>query len=71
MDPYCMVKYRDQKLKTPIHKSGGLYPYWNHTLTFEVSDLNDRLLITAYNKDAFVDEIIGSRDIKLSHLVQS
>ena len=69
MDPYCIVKYREQILKTKEHTDGGKAPRWNETLTIDVKYVGDDIEIAVMDAELMgKDNLIGKVLCKASGL---
>ena len=69
MDPYCVLRYRQQTLKTKEHTDGGKTPKWNQMLELDVKYVGDDLKIEVYDAELMgSDELVGSADVKLSSM---
>ena len=82
MDPYCRVQIGSRNdlqdvakaprllsQDTPIHKSGGINPIWDHVLEFELRDEHTHLRMSCWDKERVgSDDLIGQRTIDLSSI---
>lgn len=72
MDPIVVVNYPDAtKTKTWSTKEAEdahFNPKWNESVAVDVKSLGGYLVMKVYDKDLFMDEIIGSTTIYLSFL---
>ncbi len=70
-DPYIVVNFGDQKLKTCVINS-NCNPEWNEELTLSVRDVKTPIHLTVYDKDTFsVDDKMGDADIDIKPYIQS
>ena len=69
MDPYVVIKNRQQVLRTKEHTDGGKTPQWNETLTLDVKYVGDDITMDVVDSEAVgSDERIGTATIKLSSM---
>ena len=69
MDPYVVLKYRQQVLKTKEHTDGGKTPTWNETFELDVKYVGDDITIDIVDSETIgKDEVIGSATCKLSSM---
>lgn len=67
-NPYLIVQLNKQKLQTKAEKD-TLNPYWNQSLIFSVSSLDDILRITCYNYEKYsYNEYMGEIELPLNFL---
>ena len=71
MDPYVVLKYREQVLKTKTNKNGGKNPSWNEELELDVKYVGDDCSMTVMDWELLgKDKIIGSADfVKISSFI--
>jgi len=67
MEPYCKIKYEENKIKTKVDSSGGKNPNWDETFTLEVGS-SPSLTISVWDSDTFSNEEIGTAVIQIDHL---
>lgn len=64
-DPYVVIKYGSQRLKTAVVKS-NCNPVWNEELTLSINDTNSPITLTVYDKDTFSgDDKMGDANIDI------
>ncbi|GAB2279903.1 Arginase, catabolizes arginine to ornithine and urea [Dionaea muscipula] len=64
-DPYVIVRYAQQKLKTRVIKK-SLNPQWNDDLTLCVTDPNQPVKLFVYDKDTFTfDDKMGEAEFQI------
>jgi len=68
MDPYCILKVREQIFKTFIKESAGKAPVWNETFDIDVKYIGDDFHLTVLDKDVTCSDTVGSVQSKLSAL---
>ena len=69
MDPFCVIKYRDQEHKTTVKDSAGKTPEWNETFALDIFDIkNDSLNLTVLEKDNFSNDTVGDVTIQMKSL---
>jgi len=69
MDPYVVIKYRQEVLKTKEHTDGGKTPQWNETFEIDVKYVGDDVRIEIVDSETIgKDEVIGFADVKLSSM---
>ena len=55
MDPYVVIKMREQIIKTKEHTDGGKTPQWNETFELDVKYIGDDVAFTVMDA-----ELMGS-----------
>ncbi|GAB2226294.1 hypothetical protein Droror1_Dr00022096 [Drosera rotundifolia] len=64
-DPYVIVRLGRQKLKTRVIKK-SLNPEWNDNLTLYVTDQNQSVKLSVYDKDMFTpDDKMGDAEFEV------
>ncbi|GAB2228670.1 hypothetical protein Droror1_Dr00022793 [Drosera rotundifolia] len=64
-DPYIVVRYGKQRLKTRVVKK-SLNPEWNEDLTLCVTEPNQTVKLLVYDKDTFtVDDKMGDAEFEI------
>ena len=66
MDPYCIIKVREQEFKTTVKEEGGKEPKWNQSFNIDVKYIGDDLTIHVMDDDIGKDDEVGHSKIKLS-----
>ncbi|OIW01979.1 hypothetical protein TanjilG_14010 [Lupinus angustifolius] len=70
-DPYVVVHFGDQKLKTRVIKN-NCDPEWNEELTLSVGNVETPIQLTVYDKDTFsVDDKMGDAEVDIKPYIQS
>ncbi|GMH26288.1 hypothetical protein Nepgr_028131 [Nepenthes gracilis] len=70
-DPYVVVRYGKQKLKTSVIKK-SLNPEWNDDLTLCVVDPNQPIKLFVYDKDTFtLDDKMGDAEFDIRPFVEA
>ncbi|KAF5206053.1 Elicitor-responsive protein [Thalictrum thalictroides] len=64
MDPYVLIQYKDQKLKSKVAKDQGSNPVWNDEFSFwvqyPVEDEDYTICLKIMDKDTFTsDDFLG------------
>ncbi|KAL5710787.1 hypothetical protein ACHQM5_021309 [Ranunculus cassubicifolius] len=73
MDPYVMIRYKDQKLKSKVAKGQGSNPEWNDEFSVWVQYPGEgddySLVLKIMDEDIFTDDLIGEVKIDLKDLI--
>ncbi|OVA05931.1 C2 calcium-dependent membrane targeting [Macleaya cordata] len=75
MDPYVLIQYKDQKLKSTVAKGQGSNPVWNERFTLWVqcpeADDQYNLILKIMDKDTFSsDDFLGEIAISVKDVVE-
>ena len=71
-DPYCIINYRGDTIKTKVAEDAGLSPVFNNSfpLIFEPSDIDEPFELQVYDRATLgSDTLIGFAPLKLSALL--
>jgi len=68
MDPYAIVKYREQEHKTQTKNNAGKTPVWNSTYDLDIKYIGDDITIVVYDEDVTSSDLIGECTFKPSTL---
>ena len=68
MDPYCIIKCREQTFKTKVKQNAGKKPYWDEYFDIEVKYVGDDLTITVLDEDLTSSDLVAETTIKLTAL---
>ncbi|KAL5710782.1 hypothetical protein ACHQM5_021306 [Ranunculus cassubicifolius] len=73
MDPYVLIQYKDQKLKSKVAKNQGSTPVWNDELSlvmqYPAEDEDYNLVMKIMDKETFSsDDFVGEARINLKEL---
>ncbi|KAL5710786.1 hypothetical protein ACHQM5_021308 [Ranunculus cassubicifolius] len=73
IDPYVLIQYKDQKLKSKVAKGQGSNPVWNDDFSlwmqYPAEDEDYTLVMKIMDKDTFTsDDFIGEARINLKEL---
>ena len=71
MDPYVIVKIREEDWTGPIHDNGGKHPNWenlDNTKDFKIKYLGDEIFFHVYDEEVFKDSDVCEGQAKLSAL---
>jgi len=67
MDPYCLFRVGNQKIKGQVCKSGGNHPYWNDEICVDVKN-ESICTIEIKDKDMLIDEKLGTFEVDLGEI---
>ncbi|KAF6171864.1 hypothetical protein GIB67_011761 [Kingdonia uniflora] len=75
MDPYVLIEYKDQKLKSKVAKGQGNNPVWNEKFTlwaqYPEEDDQYNLILRIMDKDKFCkDDFVGEVRIAMKEMVR-
>ena len=71
MDPFCIMKTREQEWKSAVCSGGGLNPKWdNQVFDVDVYNKEDVLWINVRDEDVMSSDNIGEGTIRLSSLIK-
>ncbi|KAL6877567.1 hypothetical protein ACP4OV_012782 [Aristida adscensionis] len=68
-DPYVIVRMGKQKLKTRVIKK-TTNPEWNEELTLSVEDPALPIRLEVFDKDTFIDDLMGNAEVDIRPLVE-
>ena len=68
MDPYTVIKYREQTHKTSVKQNAGKKPHWDESFDIDVKYIGDDLMLTVYDEDVTSSDLVADTTIKLSAL---
>ena len=68
MDPYVLIEYLGNKIKTKTHTDGGKNPVWNQQIDISVGSLQDDMRLTVMDDNTMGDDPIAYCNLKLSSL---
>ena len=68
MDPYCILKVRDDTWRTKVLDEAGKFPKWNETFDIPVKYVGDDLNIQVLDEDLTKSDLVGSTSIKMTSL---
>jgi Ca2+-dependent lipid-binding protein len=68
MDPYCILKVRDDTWRTKVLDEAGKLPKWNETFDIPVKYVGDDLNIQVLDEDLTKSDLVGSANIKMTSL---
>jgi len=68
MDPYCIIKVREQEFRTTKKQEAGKEPKWNECFSIDVKYIGDDLSIHVMDDDVGKDDEVGRTRIKISSL---
>lgn len=70
-DPYVVLKFGNQKLKTRVMKA-NVNPEWNESFNLSVYDSNAPIHLCVYDKDTFsFDDKMGDADIDIAPFLKA
>ena len=70
MDPFVIIKYREQEWRSAVCKSGGKNPKWlNQVMHLDAKYLGDDIFINVRDEDPMKSDSIGETKVKTSALV--
>jgi Ca2+-dependent lipid-binding protein len=70
MDPFFVINYKDQTIKSHICKNGGQHPIWNEKVELEYESNLEDMKLLCYDKDLIMNDIVGEAYIKLSQVAK-
>jgi len=59
MDPYVQIEIRKMKYKTRVLREAGLKPQWNESFVIPIISLQEDILISCYDQDLIIDDLVG------------
>jgi len=68
MDPYCIIKSREQTFKTKVMQNAGKMPKWNEIFDINVKYIGDDMSVEVLDEDVTSSDQVGITNIKLSSL---
>lgn len=68
MDPYCIVKYREEEHKTQTKNNAGKTPVWNQTFDLDIKYIGDDIEVSVLDEDVCKSDLIGQCKFKPSTL---
>jgi Ca2+-dependent lipid-binding protein len=68
MDPFIVLKLREQTLRTKVLKSAGKTPDWDETFDLDIRYIGDDLQLDVMDEDIMSSERVGSAIVKISAL---
>ena len=74
IDPYIIVEYNGLKFRSKVQDGAGRFAKWkDNEANFEIKvmSLQDTLKISAFDKDHFYDDLLGSTTITIQKAMQA
>ena len=68
MDPYVVMEFGKQRLKTKTHKNAGKKPSWHEVFEMQRTT-EETLLLHVYDQDVGKDDHVGSGSISINYLM--
>ncbi|KAL8142096.1 hypothetical protein V2J09_015128 [Rumex salicifolius] len=69
-DPYVVLRLAKQKLKTKVVKN-NLNPEWNDDLTLCITDPNQLVRLSVYDKDMLFDDKMGDAEFDIKPFLEA
>ena len=68
MDPFCIVEYRQTRLKTKVKDNAGKTPQWHETFDIAVKYIGDDMFVKVFDEDVTDNDAVGACQLKCSSL---
>ena len=68
MDPYCVVAYKDDEVRTKTHYKGHKTPSWKEKFPIKVTDGKGPITFTVFEEDTMSSDKVGDTTLDMERL---
>lgn len=69
MSPYVTMVFKGKKYKSKTLNSAGKTPRWNQKFVFEVTSVDEDLMLRVWDQDMTTSDAVGFVKLKMSSLI--